>query len=87
MKVETWKCGLTLPWFFWKNDCYLQGGYVLVNIKLLYMNNHSNGNISSYNKNTNREKQHSVANHNVDWTVRGAFWEAFIRDVEFEMEG
>ena len=53
----------------------------------MHINNQSNANISSYNKNTDREKQHGVTKYNVDWTRREAFWEAFIRDVEFEMEG
>lgn len=50
------------------------------------MKNRSNGNTSSYNKKTNREEQYSVANHKVDWTVSGVFWEDFIRDVEVGMK-
>lgn len=55
------------------------GAYIRVNIKLLHMNNHSNGDIRSRNKSTNREKEHSVTNGNMDWTVRGPFWEALSR--------
>lgn len=43
------------------------------------MNNYSNGDIRSRNKSTNREKEHSVTNGNMDWTVRGPFWEALSR--------
>lgn len=51
------------------------------------MKNRSSGNISSYNKKTNREEQYRVTNHKVDWTVSGVFWEGFIRDVEVGMKG